>query len=38
MNKERLKNKLDIGYYDNILTLLTTKGKRHEYKLRRRQS
>jgi hypothetical protein len=28
MNKERLKNKLDIGYYDNILTLLTTKGKK----------
>ncbi len=28
MNKERLKNKLDIGYYDNILTPLTTKGKK----------
>ena len=30
MNKERLKNKLDIGYYDIILTTLltTTKGKK----------
>ena len=30
MNKERLKNKLDIGYYDFILTesLTTTKGKK----------
>ena len=30
MNKERLKNKLDIGYYDIILTesLTTTKGKK----------
>ena len=28
MNKERLKNKLDIGYYDIILATLTTKGKK----------
>ena len=30
MNKGRLKNKLDIGYYDIILTksLTTTKGKK----------
>ena len=29
MKKERLKIKLDIGYYDIILTLLTnTKGKK----------
>ena len=30
MNKERLKNKLDIGYYDIILiaSLTTTKGKK----------
>ena len=30
MNKERLKNKLDIGYYAIILTksLTTTKGKK----------
>ena len=29
MNKERLKIKLDIGYYDIIIaTLTTTKGKK----------